>query len=125
MPYSIEELPNESVILLTFQPGFSAEELADSAAELTKMLDAQSEPVYFILDMTSISLSLDDVIAGANMATRGSKPPFHHPNVRGVVFVSGNNLIKLAAQGLKTATFGNTAVQVFETLDKALAYTSK
>lgn len=125
MSYTIDKLPDRPVVLQTFQSGLSPEELVASVAELTTILDAQSEPVYCILDMTQVSLGLDDVIAGANMAARGSKPPFRHPNVREVVFVSSSGLVKLGARGLTSATFGNIAVRVFDTVHEALAYTSQ
>lgn len=125
MSYIIERLPNKPVILQTFHSDFDTPEWEGSAAELVRLLDDLREPVYFICDMTQISLGLDNVISAANRATTGSEPIFHHPKIQEIVLVSNDALVKLAAWGLNTVVFCNMKVWVFGTLDEALAYTTK
>ncbi|MEM6530801.1 MAG: hypothetical protein AAF653_21065, partial [Chloroflexota bacterium] len=63
-----------------------------------------------------------DILKGATIATREEKPVFQHPMIEHLVFVTTNRALQMAAKGLNTATFGNVSIDVFETLDEALAF---
>lgn len=118
--------PNDSSIVATFSENYNF--VAD-AAEATRLaislLDSLNERICWILDFQhtvfaeGLSISLDEVIVASNAANAGV---WHHPNVRQVVFVTDNEILKLIAQGLNSEAFGNLNVQVFSSLDDALGY---
>lgn len=125
MPYSIVKLPDEPVVISTLYADYNnSKEGEASMSDTTVMLDAQAEPVYYVFDVSKYSPSLDDVLASVNWGgVKCNTPSFSHPNVREPIIVSRSAMVKLAAKGLKSATWGNKSIQVFDTLDEALAYT--
>jgi hypothetical protein len=122
MSYTIEKLPNEPIIVQVLNEDYTfGNEAAPSMAELTKLLDAQPEPVWLIMDMSAISLSLDDAIQAASMSTQQFKL-LKHRNAQESILVSDSRLIKLMAQGMNAPIFGNITLKTFETRGAALAY---
>ncbi|MBN1428668.1 MAG: hypothetical protein JXB07_09795 [Anaerolineae bacterium] len=123
MSHSTKKLPDEPIVIAAIEADFcTAQEGQAATDEAVAMLDAQCEPVYYIFDITKYAPSLDDILFSANTGGKGNLPTFRHPKVREAMVVSTNKMIKLAAKGLKSATWGNTAILVFDTLDEALAY---
>jgi hypothetical protein len=56
------------------------------------------------------------------MGTRETGALLTHPLMKEFLVVTNVKLVELAAKGLSSDIFGNVAVQVFETLEDALAY---
>ena len=114
----MEDLP---VFIGVSQPGYSiAKDWDPGVAEMIRILDAQEEPLFYITDIRTLKVSLEDVIAAANLGSRGQDPIWHHPKIRGVYFVSNSKMVELAAKGLRSPVFGNTVVKVLDTVEKAL-----
>lgn len=123
MNYKIDVLPGEPIILYTMLEQYTlSQDMPNADTETQAILNGSSEPMFLIVDVTRLSLSLNDVIQGATQAARGEQPLFHHPNVREVVVVATSGIAKLASKGLNTATFGNVNISVSGTVDEALAY---
>lgn len=93
-----------------------------STADVRALLDEAQEPTFYILDISRLKLSLNDVIVGANTGARGETPLWHHPMIKELVTVSADGLVQLAAKGLSSLTFGNLHIRVFGTLDEAVEY---
>jgi hypothetical protein len=122
MPYKMEKLPHEPIIYLTYSPDFSVtRELPQQMEETVVLLDAQPEPVYLIIDVRETQFSLDDLIQGANMATRQRKVLLH-PNIEANLVVTNSKLVALTSKGLKSPVFGSIKIEVFETVEEAFAY---
>jgi hypothetical protein len=114
----MENLP---VFIGANHPEYSiAKDWASGVVEMRRVLDAQKEPLFWISDIRALKISLEDVVAAANMGGRGEEPIWHHPKIRGVYFVSNSKMVELAARGMNTPMFGNTVVKVFSTVEKAL-----
>ena len=123
MSYSIEKLPGDPVIIGMFSDGFSvANHLEPFLDELKGLLDDQAEPVYYVVILDGLSLSLEDLLVSTNVSSRGDNPALHHPNLRGTIAVTDSKMIKLAAKGMNSDLFGNLRVDVFETAEEALAF---
>lgn len=123
MTYTIEKLPNEPILLQTFNPGFSM--IKDGPASIedaTRLLDSLDEPVFFINDMSHSTPSFEEVLHGSNMTARQTQL-FKHPMIRETIIVTSSSLMTLAVKGMNSATFGNLQMKVTRTLDEALEYT--
>jgi hypothetical protein len=122
MSYTIEKLPNEPIILQVLNADYTfGAEASPSMLELMTLLDAQRERVYLIMDMSEVSLNLDDAIQAASMSTQQHKL-LTHPNTIESILVSDSRLMKLMAKGLNTPIFGNIILRTFESRSAALAY---
>jgi hypothetical protein len=123
MSFTLEIFPDEPILYSSFHHDFDfASEMPELAAQCNAALDASPEPLYLISNALEYQFSVSDLITGANMATRGEKPPFFHPNVRKVIWVTNSKLLELGAKGINSPTFGNLEIEVFHTLEEALAY---
>ena len=120
--YTIEKLVNEPIIYCWFSALWRAEELPAVFDEVAAMLDETDEPLILITSAQSINLSLEDVIATANLAAKGGNALLHHPNLREFVFVTGIKMLQMAASGLDSAVFGHVPVEIYETEEEALSY---
>jgi hypothetical protein len=123
MSFAIEMLSGEPIVVVTVNEDFDVETDTPAAgrqyAELVKTI---SQPVYLIVDFraASKSLSVGSIVAGANLGIQTSF--FNHPHNKEVIWVATTEIMKLAAEGMGTDTFGKLKVSVFETLEEALAY---
>jgi len=126
MSHTVAKLSHEPIVLATLNSDFNTAEEGEAVnAAALVAIEAESEPVYYIADIAEFSPSLDDVVAAVNWGGKGKTPTLNHPNVREAIIVSHSPMVKLAAKGLKSATWGNMTLRVFETLDEALAYTRR
>jgi len=122
-PYSIEHLPAENTFICRWEPDFSfSEHLKDFDNLAKQQLDGQTVPHYMIMIFGGLKLTFNDIITGASHATRGERPIFRHPKVKEVILVTTDSAIQFTARGMKSASFGNVDIRVFDTLDEALAY---
>jgi hypothetical protein len=126
MSYTTEKLPDAPVVLATFHADFDMAQEAEALnSDSLSPIEAQSEPVYYIADLSEYPPSLNDVMSAVNWGGPANTPTLRHPNVREAIFVSRSSMIKLAVQGLRSATWGHLKAHCFETLKEALAYTQQ
>lgn len=122
MSYTVEKVPDAPIVIMVHESRQSPEELQEVIAAVTATLDAQPEPVFMVLDIRGLDLGVDDLVSAASTGARGPGAVMHHPKIRENLVVSGKSFIKLAMQGLTTATFGNVKVKVFKTREEAIEY---
>jgi hypothetical protein len=118
--------PNDASVVVMFMPSHNfATDAPATNALARQMLDSVDEPIYWILDFTRVifpeklSMTLEEGIFATNLA---NVEVWHHRNIRQVVFVADNEIMRAAAEGLNSPSFGNLNVKVFAKLDDALAY---
>jgi hypothetical protein len=120
-PYSLTKLPDESIVVCTFAPASQvANHLQPLVAELNDMLHRIKHPVYLVLDLSATHFEMHDIVVLANEAARGDGAFAHHTNLRGFMLVSDDPVIGLAAQGMRTQTFGFAPVSAYDCMDEAL-----
>ena len=118
--YIVERLPNEPIVLASYQPDWDTHRDTDPALEaVEKLLSAAHSPLFYIVDMTiEPHFNLDDLMFVTQRLFRGQHPIFLHPNLREHLLVTHNPIMRRAVtmmpQGVKT--------QAFDTVEEALAY---
>ena len=118
-----EKLPNEPIVIMTVTGNVADLSKAEQdRQQLNSLLDAVSEPVFFVLDLSNIQINVADLSQGASAAYLGDNPTLKHPNIREILHVSENLALEFAAEGLDSETFGHVKVRRFASLDEALAY---
>ncbi len=123
MTYRIEVKPDAPIIVIRHDVGSHVVEyLADLGRDMLRLLDEQTEPVFVIADLSNVAMDLDDHMQASDVSARDEHAMMHHPNVRENIFVGADPLVRMAAKGLESATFGLTRMAHFDTLDEALAY---
>ncbi|MBN1429029.1 MAG: hypothetical protein JXB07_11635 [Anaerolineae bacterium] len=123
MNYKIEVVPGEQIVQATLFKHYSFA-VDDPVAnnEVKVILDASDTPMFMIIDVTQLSLSLDDVVKSANSDTRGEQAIYRHPKLRGVLVVTQSHMVRLAVKGLTSVTFGNVNAKAFGSVEEAIDY---
>ncbi len=116
-------LPQEPILLTTFSENFNPrEDTPRIAQEMKSILDASSEPIYMVDDLLRLKMSFSDLVSMMAAATRGDTGVVLHPNVRQIVLVSTNDVVRLGSAALKQAQYGGkSTVSVHPTLEEALS----
>lgn len=123
MTYSVKLLSGENILLGQWHEDFSfQDEMYAYNNEALDILDSLTAPVYVIHEFANPALSMQDIMTGASIATRGEKPSFQHPMIKEIIFVTTSQVIKVAAKGLNSMPFGNVDVTILDTVDEARAF---
>lgn len=125
MGYTIELLPDEPIIIETWQSDYNPETDSTKAAqEIISLMDQIGKPVTVIVDMRAKTLSFDDLVLLAKKAS-SEDAPAQHPNQRRRIIVTDSEAISLAAKGLNSEVFGHLAVELATSMEEALAAARK
>ena len=123
MNYKIEVIQDEPVVMVTLYKHYSfAVDDPVATDEVRNILNKSNQPMFMLMDVTDLSLSLDDLIKSANRDARGEQAIYHHPNLSELLVVTHSAMVQLAVKGIATITFGNVNAKAFGTVDEALAY---
>ena len=95
MSYTVKKMEGEPVILIQFHADFDAHTEAQKAFEASaQLLSEQTEPVFTIWDVRQSVSDLQSIMEGANV----SRTNVTHPNERGSIVVTDNEIVRLAMQ---------------------------
>jgi hypothetical protein len=123
MSYHITTFPNEPIILLSVSEDYDIQrDLTYSNKDVIAHLERAPEPVFYVNDLSKLDLDFESLMYAANYLCLGETSTYNHPKVRQVLFVGGNEMMLMAAEGIQTETFGSVNARVFGTVDEALAY---
>ena len=101
MDFQIKKLDHKPVVV--FEP-FEQFKLKDALPvmidEVSAFLDDLDEPVFYIPDMRGAKIALNDIFWGIGRVTFGDKAFLRHPNIREILLIAQNSLIKSVAGGI-------------------------
>lgn len=119
--YTIEKHDTLPVIQATWLPEFRIERDAPThMAEVKALLDNQTEPVFYVLDLTAWNrMSFQELMEATSIAKEGN---FKHEKNRESLLVTQDITVEQAAKGMDSPAFGNIKLRVFKTIADALGY---
>lgn len=121
--FTVEKLDGEPILLATVFADFSiARDMPLSDAASQAYLDATTDPLFWVIDVSQFTPTFDAIVQGANRGARGEKPLWHHPMIRQMIFVSPHSVVHTAAKGMNSVSFGRLHIQVFSTVEEALMF---
>ncbi len=123
MFHDVTLLPEERICIVTFHEGWDTPEGIEARADdVLRILEETRDPLYFIMDLSQVRMTVDGVMQSANRMTRGPNAPFHHPMCRAVALVTSERIAKMVALGLQTEAFGHVNVCACNNLAEALEH---
>ncbi|MBN1681871.1 MAG: hypothetical protein JW966_16450 [Anaerolineae bacterium] len=121
--YTVEKLPGEPIVMITAHEDYDpSEDAKEAVLVVNTILDELDESVTFIQDLTLMKVDLDDIMVGADTTGRGDEATFHHPNIREIISVTQDPIMRNVFEGMGSSAYGNVRMLVVDTLDEALAY---
>jgi hypothetical protein len=122
MPHKIEKHPTLPVVIRRYDSNLDVSQVDPEIQDEDSMvINALSQKVYYLLDVRDLHLGLDELMKAGNMASR-KEGNLSNPNIIETLIVVPNRLLEMAAQGLRTASFGHLRVRPFRSMEEALAY---
>lgn len=121
MTHDITLLPEKHICIITFHEGWhTAEGVERRATDIKHVLQEAQSPVFFIMNLSEVKMTVEGVVRSANRFARGPDALFHHPMCRGVALVTTERIAQMVARGLQTETFGGLRVQVCASVREAI-----
>jgi hypothetical protein len=117
-----KRLPDLPVLLREIGPDYkAAEHVSILHEEDTALLDAESGPVYYIIDIQQITIGINDIFQSAQN-TPAQLRLLKHAKIVETLVITKNRMIELAARGMSSPLFGSITMKTFPTLEAALDY---
>ena len=122
MSYTVELQEERRALLVTGYADFNFLVEGDAvAAEMLALLEGAQKPVFFINDVRLAPFTYEELIDATNKAARGENPLFKHPKILGVISVTTDEIVQLAAKNMDSEAFNKTKVHVASSLEDAYA----
>ncbi len=124
MPVQVNKLPDEPIILLTYDGSVDVETVKSAFQQSVELMSEINGAVYRISDVRAIDADettigqLFKLIAELRRDTSGSSAD---PRIHGV-FVGGHQLARIYADFMRQQQFGGTLIPFYHTLEEALDY---
>lgn len=122
MGHIIEKLTGEPAILFKMASGLYNSVMPDppTAARSFALLEAEPQPVFYIVDLLDATFDFQGMLEYAN--SESLHKAAGHPKVKQLIVLTNDPIIQMAASGLDNDAFGNIVVPVFRTMDEAITY---
>jgi len=104
MPTEFKKLPDEPIVIVTLPTDYNLSvELPKVMPVYMNFLNSATTPVFWIVDARNSPLSGEEIVRGAELVARGEHPLYHHPNIRKVIYVTSNKIMKMAVADMDEA----------------------
>jgi hypothetical protein len=122
MAFTIEQLPGEPIWIITYEEPIDFKNDPVGVKSYLGEATADCPGVFYsVHDARDITVKFSDVVMGLAAAFRTSN--FKLDASRGRMLVVGaEKLIRLAAESAKQVQYGGVHIEIFDTMEEALAY---
>ncbi len=124
MPFNVERLGQESIIILTITGSFEGmaalQDYQEAVAQIARIAAEIEGPVYRITDGTAAQINFGNLVMALGEARFGDKGSVSDPRMKSI-FVGKSDLMQLAAQSLSQKQYGHLNITLCDSLDNAVA----
>jgi len=122
MPHHIEKHPTLPIIIRRYDDSLNLAQVDAAILEQNaQLINSQSQKIYYLIDVREMHVGLDDLLKAGGLAAQ-KEGNLTNPNIIETLIVVPNRLMEMAAQGLRTATFGHLRVRAFRSMEAAFEY---
>lgn len=119
MPYTVQQVGNEPIMIMTFTGFVTSEDVLSMSADCAALMDKIGAPTYWILDVSRATSDFKELFNIILTQSRGM--PGSATDPRGVGSIVGTHpLIKLFQNAIQQRQFGGLAFPMFTSLESAL-----
>jgi hypothetical protein len=121
MPFTVERLGDEPIIVLTAVPPVSGEDTADLPQRIAGLMRPEDELVFRIADVREMNLTFGDMVQWLSSETQGDAVPgsMRDPRIR-VITVATDDVTRIAVDAAKQDQYHGVEVEMYSTMDEAL-----
>jgi hypothetical protein len=122
MAYTVQRIPNEPIIVLKVMNPFNpAKEVPEQNAEIAKLSQGVTPPVYLISDLSELKISFSDLVVSLAEVKRDEESAFNNKNLV-TLTVGSNEMVRLSVEAAKQKQYGGVNIQIFGSVDEAIAH---
>jgi len=121
MPVRVERLPNQPIIIATYQGRISVADLLEMFRQSALLMQEIDGHVYRITDAREIETSFAEVLNMLQEAKRGTPGSTSDPNITPVM-VGHDKWLSMFSEGFRQKQYGGSALLTFATMEEALVY---
>lgn len=122
MSHQLDKHPTLPVIIRRYDSSLNFDHVdPEVLKQNTQLINSQSHKVYYLIDVRELRVGLDDLLKAGGLAAQ-KEGSLTNPNIIETLIVVPNRLMEMAAQGLRTATFGHLRVRAFRSMEAAFEY---
>lgn len=122
MAHTVEKLPNEPIVIVTYQEPFSIKDEIPAIKEDLENLAGQIEGHMFdIHEATNLKLDFSKIVQALGTAFSRTKKPAHLDRLT-TIGVGSGPLFSLAEMASKQDQYGNYNIKILPTLEEALSF---
>jgi len=122
-PFTLDILPDESVIALTLTEAYRPAQHFDSIVEAQFVaLDSVDTRCYIIVDLNDVKLGLPDMMVNLGKIGSVIQRANTHPNYIMTVYVASGSGERMLVNWLGRELFGRHLMKLFDTYDDALGF---
>ena len=121
MSVKVEKLPEEPVIVLTYEGHLDVETVTSAFAQSRALAESMSGVVYRISDVRLGQGDFRDVIQVMGQVRAGVPGSSADPKIKGVL-VGTHQMARLYADMMRQSQFGGVQIPFFKTVEEALDY---
>lgn len=123
MSATIKPVSGESLAIVTYQEPFNpVEDLAYVQDELEHLLAQTGAPLQVVVDLRQIDLDFSELVQSLGMTSSSSSAASSKSGQIRLTFVGDSEMVKMAADAYGQAQYGGAEVDMFASLDQALAH---
>ncbi len=119
----VEKLKADSIIIARFGADYDIKEgMSETRKVIGKAFRGQLRPVYYIINISAIKFTFTQLVMTLAELTDPKSGPYRNPLVKEVIFVTDNELGKMAADALQQEQYGSLQSKLFTSEEEAIEY---
>ncbi|MEM6283290.1 MAG: hypothetical protein AAF787_13935 [Chloroflexota bacterium] len=120
MPFTINKIPNEPIIVVTLYDPFTVEDARQTAIDI-QQYRSDDYVSFMISDASQITSPFSQMVEIMGEVAGEGAGKINDPQMR-VVSVGTDEMVKLSAEAYRQEQYGSADVQIFSNVDEALTY---
>ena len=122
MPFTVERLQNEPIIVITWSdPPNAAKDMPESWKEIDRRIRPDESGVYTISDLRNLTIDFASIVSGMTLQQEQRPGAANDPRVHSILVGSGI-LWEIVSKGAKQFKRAGMELPLFATMEEALAH---
>ncbi len=121
--FEVEVLHGEPIVIARFWADYRmSTDFSKSRAEIGKVFAEQSEPFYYILNLSASKFDFGQMITRLAALTDAKTGPYRHPLLKEIIFVAESELGMMASDAVQQDQYGAVQSKLCNTEAEAIEY---
>jgi hypothetical protein len=121
MSITIEQLPDEPIVIMKFEGSVTATEITEKLQEVAEQTADIPGTIYRINDISDLKMTIKEMVSLVHALRQPIPGAYNDPRFE-VVFVNNNRTSQLYTDILQTQLFRDQPIRLFDSIAEAIEY---